>query len=310
MFSPRAYAFLLLLFLLSCFSGYAAPQSSASLAIAAAAHASATAALRDTLVAACAHDENSFRKFLTARNLQSFNGMTAAARTELLKRFVLLDDPGTPSVSGDSTSGYLIRCQTPQGAAAIHIGAPELRDNVAFLPVSIGDAADPDPAHAQKILMGMVREDGRWKVLSIGVLLLDLPSLAVQWDQQQSAQNEKAAFESLKNLASAIEAYRRAYTRLPETLSELGPPKKGHASAAAAGLVNPDLASGQVNGYSFRFVIVGASDVGAPAKYELSATPSPYGRAGKLSFFRDSSGVYHAADHQGAVGSELDPTVK
>jgi len=54
---------------------------------------------------------------------------------------------------------------------------------------------------------------------------------------------------------------------------------------------------------------VGASDLGAPAQYQLSATPAIYGRTGRLSFFRDSKGKYHAADHRGAVGHSLDPAV-
>jgi len=57
-------------------------------------------------------------------------------------------------------------------------------------------------------------------------------------------------------------------------------------------------------------VIVGANNLGAPAQYELSATPAIYGRTGKLSFFRDSNGKFHAADHQGAVGHSLDPAVE
>ena len=55
--------------------------------------------------------------------------------------------------------------------------------------------------------------------------------------------------------------------------------------------------------------IVGATEIGAPAQYELSATPALYGRTGRLSFFRDARGKYHAADHQGAVGHSLDPGV-
>jgi hypothetical protein len=54
-------------------------------------------------------------------------------------------------------------------------------------------------------------------------------------------------------------------------------------------------------------VIVGASNLGAPAKYELAATPLRYGRTGRRSFFRDSNGGLHAADRQGGVGSESDP---
>jgi hypothetical protein len=71
--------------------------------------------------------------------------------------------------------------------------------------------------------------------------------------------------------------------------------------------VEPDYANGLKNGYNFRYVIVGASNLGAPAKYELSATPLRYGRTGRRSLFRDSNGGLHAADRQGAVGSESDP---
>ncbi|HEX9456176.1 MAG TPA: hypothetical protein VF935_01020, partial [Candidatus Acidoferrum sp.] len=64
------------------------------------------------------------------------------------------------------------------------------------------------------------------------------------------------------------------------------------------------------NGYAIRYVIVGASTLGAPAKYELAATPLQYGRTGRRSFFRDSKGALHAADRRGAVGSEADPRVE
>ena len=82
------------------------------------------------------------------------------------------------------------------------------------------------------------------------------------------------------------------------------------ASADAADLLDSDLATGMKNGYAFRYVIVGASTLGAPAKYALAATPLRYGRTGKLSFFRDSSGGFHAADRHGAVGNETDPKVE
>jgi hypothetical protein len=64
------------------------------------------------------------------------------------------------------------------------------------------------------------------------------------------------------------------------------------------------------SGYRFRYVISGGSSLGAPAKYEIAATPETYGRTGRRSFFRDTNGVLHGADRQGAVGSELDPRVE
>jgi hypothetical protein len=113
--------------------------------------------------------------------------------------------------------------------------------------------------------------------------------------------------ESLKTITAAIESYRNKYSRLPESLTNLASPARGAPGIESAGLLDGDLAKGVKDGYAFRYVIVGASIVGAPAKYELSATPLRYERTGRRSFFRDSNGGLHAADRQGAVGSETDP---
>ena len=264
----------------------------------------ASAALRDLLVAACAHDEPSFEKFLTSRNAEAFSRLTPTARTELMKRFVLL---GKPTISTNPSGRPEIRCTTPDGAADIQLGGTELRENIALLPLDIRDASDLHVGDPHHILMGMVRENSSWKLLSLGMLFLDLPSLEVEWDQAASGNNERDALADLKAIATAVETYRKTYSRLPESLSKLGHASK--TSPEAAGLLEADLLSGKTDGYVFRMVIVGANDVGAPAQYELSATPATYGRTGKLSFFRDAKGKFHAADHQGAVGHSLDPSV-
>ena len=267
-----------------------------------------SAALRDLLAAACAHDETNFEKFLTARNAESFTRLTPAARVELMKRFVLLDGAGKPALSANSAGRPTIRCATPDGAAEIQLGGVDLRENIALLPLDIRDVSELPAGDPHHILMGLVRENSSWKILSIGMLFLDLPSLEVEWDQSAIGSNEHEALANLKLIAAAVETYRKTYSRLPESLSKLGPAPK--PSLEASGLLDADLVTGQNNGYVFRMVIVGANDVGAPAQYELSATPATYGRTGKLSFFRDSNGKFHAADRQGAVGHSLDPVVE
>ena len=267
-----------------------------------------SAALRDLLAAACAHDEVSFQKFLTSRNAEAFSRLAPTARTELMKRFVLLDGAGKPTVSANPSGRPQIRCTTADGAAEIQLGGTELRENIALLPLDIRDASDLRAGDPHHILMGMVRENSSWKVLSLGMLFLDLPSLEVEWDQAAIGNNERDALASLKAIAIAVETYRKTYARLPESLSKLGHGSK--PSSEAAGLLEADVISGKTDGYIFRMVIVGANDVGAPAQYELSATPATYGRTGKLSFFRDAKGKFHAADHQGAVGHSLDPVIE
>jgi len=267
-------------------------------------------ALKAVLSAACSQNQTEFVRFLTARNREAFSRMTPPTRVALMKRFVLLNEPGKPTASANPAGRPIVRCQTPDATTEMQIGGADLRDNIAFLPMDLRDAADTTGASVHQITMGLVRENGDWKLLSLGLLLLDLPALEVEWDSAEMEATERNAIEALNKVAGAIEAYRNKYLRLPESLANLGPPLHGAANGEAAGLLDSDLANGMKSGYAIRYVIVGASTVGAPARYELAATPLQYGRTGRRSFFRDSNGALHAADRRGAVGSEADPKVE
>jgi hypothetical protein len=272
--------------------------------------ASPTDALRGILTAACSQDAKQFNGYLTARNAEAFARMTATARSTLLKRFVLLDQAGEPRVEKDNQGNTSIFCVTAALTTQIILGKAEVRDNLAYVPLVAKDATDTGETNARRITMGLVKENGQWRLLSLGVLLLDLPTLGEEWDRAEMQNNEKAALAGVKEIAAGIEKYRVAYTHLPATLVELGPPEKGAAKAGQAGLVEKELAEGRKNGYLFRYVILGANDSGAPAKYELAAIPVEYGRTGTRSFYRDASGNVHAGDHQGGVGTQLDPKVE
>src|SRR5713226_6774167 len=269
-----------------------------------------SAALKAVLSAACSQNQSEFVRFLTARNREAFSRMTPPARVALMKRFVLLNEPGKPTASANPAGRPIVRCQTPDVTTEMQIGGADLRDNIAFLPMELRDATATTGASVHQITMGLVREDGEWKLLSLGLLLLDLPALEVEWDAAEMEATERNAIEALNKVAGAIEAYRNKYSRLPESLANLGPPPHGAANGEAAGLLDSDLANGMKSGYAIRYVIVGASTLGAPARYELAATPLQYGRTGRRSFFRDSNGALHAADRRGAVGSEADPRVE
>ena len=267
-------------------------------------------ALRDVLSAACSQSQTDFARFLTARSREAFSRMTPSARIALMKRFVLLNEPGKAVASENPAGRPMVRCQTPAVTTEMQIGGTELRDNVAFLPMELRDTTDATGASARQVTMGLVREDSEWKLLSLGLLLLDLPSLEAEWDAAESDATEHGALEAVRAIADAVEMYRRRFSRLPDSLANMGPPLHGAANGDAAGLLDSDFATGMKNGYAFRYVIVGASTLGAPAKYELAATPLRYGRTGKLSFFRDANGGLHAADRQGAIGNENDPKVE
>jgi hypothetical protein len=263
--------------------------------------------LRNILFAACSQDAKQFSANLTARNADAFQHMTPNAQATLLKRFVLLDNAGQPRVESDDHGNITLFCVTPDITTEMLFGKVELRDNLAYLPLIVKDATDTTDANARRTTMSLVKENGQWKLLALGVLFLDLPTLSEEWDRAEIQSNETSALASVKELIAAIEKYRVTYTRLPANLADLGPSLKGAAKSDQAGLVEKDLADGRKNGYLFRYVIVGANDAGAPAKYEIAAIPVEYGRTGTRSFYRDASGTIHAADHQGGVGTELDP---
>jgi hypothetical protein len=278
------------------------------------------AALRDVLQAACSQNASQFSRYLVARSKESFERLAPAARVALMKRFVLLNVPGRATATVNPAGRPIVRCETPDVTTEMSIGGTDTHDNLAFLPMELRDVTDSTGANVHQITMGLVREDGQWRLLSIGVLLLDLPSLEVEWDLAEAEANEITALGNLRRLADAVETYRRTYFRLPESLASLGPPPsrasgkntqpKLLATREHAGLLDEEFAAGNKDGYEFRIIIAGAETLGAPAKYQLSAIPSSYGRTGKRSFFRDSDGGWHAADHGGAVGSAADPVVQ
>jgi hypothetical protein len=138
------------------------------------------------------------------------------------------------------------------------------------------------------------------------------------------AAREEGAVATLRQLAEAIETYRRAYGKLPDSLAELGPAPKDGISPEQASLVDEKLAAGEEAGYRFRYHIVARpekqsgsvrpdvpeqGDEAGQDAYELAATPEEYGKSGRRSFFLDASGKVHGADRRGEVGSGDDPLI-
>jgi hypothetical protein len=267
-------------------------------------------ALRDALAAACAQNERDFARFLTDDSAKVFAQLAPATRVALMKRFVLLDQPGLPQVRANPNGRPLVRCETPSVTTETQLGAANVQENLAFIPIEVRGTGDAAGADARRNTFGLVRESSGWKLLSVGLLLLDLRTLEQQWEQQELEANERDAIEALGRIAAALEKYRQMYGRLPETFAQLGPPEHGAASAAASALLDPDLASGNSAGYAFRYVLSAAPGAGGATKYELAATPLLYGKTGRRSFLMDASGVVRGADRQGALASASDPPLE
>ncbi len=260
----------------------------------------ASAALSAALVSACRQNEPVFGHYMTTENENAFRALPKAERTAIMRRFSLADDPGRALLSSDTANHTILRCEAKGPTVEFRFGDERLHDNIAFVPVQVVDG--------RAIEFGMVREGGGWRLLSVGLLLLNIPELSKQWAQQALEDRENAAVASLHSLATAIAAYNRAFGQLPNSLKQLGPAGKEGVSPQVAQLVDADLADGERGGYRFRYRVVPATD-GGPDGFEIAAQPMEYAKTGNRSFFLDTQGKVHAADHQGAFGATDDPAI-
>jgi hypothetical protein len=257
-------------------------------------------ALAAALAAACRANATQFANYLTADNAAAFRALPEERRAAFLKRLSLADEAGKPLISSDPQNHTVLRCTAREGTSEFRFGDSRIRENLAFIPVAVVDA--------QQTKFGMVREGGEWRLLSLGLLLLDVPELSKQWAEGELAAREESAIATLRGLAGAIQTYHRAYGRLPESLTQLGPAPKDQISPEQASLVSEHLAAGKEGGYNFRYRIVSAAQ-GEDAAFELAATPNDYGTAGRRSFLLDAAGKVHAADNRGAMPTPNDPLI-
>jgi hypothetical protein len=275
------------------------------------ASASPETALSDALSAACRQDSPAFANSLTADNAAAFRELPGAQRTAMMKRFVLLEEPGKPLLSTGGKGQKIVRCESPSFTTEMRLGATRLRENLAFVPMEIPITGE-DP---RTITFGLVREGGNWKLLSVGLMMLDVPAMAKQWEQADLDASEDAAIADLRSVASALDTYRRAYGKLPDSLTALGPAPPNGVSPETAGLLDSDLAAGSKDGYTIRYTIAPAAsnlpeeDADKAETFSLSSSPKEYGRTGRRSFFLDSSGVLRGADKHGEIATSTDPRI-
>jgi hypothetical protein len=273
------------------------------------------AALADALSAACRQDEIAFASHLTGDSGAAFRALPTPQRTALIKRFVLLEDPGKPLLTTSLDGHPIMRCEAAGVLSEMRFGGTQVRDNLAFIRVEVPQAGQSDQ-EVQNVRFGLVREGGDWKLLSVGLLLLDIPALQLQWEHADLASHETEAIASLRKIAAALTSYQSAFGRLPEGLDQLASPSDDSGlSPDKAGLLDKDLAAGQSGGYRFRYTIAAAngpgdeSDRDRVAGFSLAATPAEYGKSGKRSFYLDSGGALRGSDKHGAVATIDDPEV-
>jgi type II secretory pathway pseudopilin PulG len=268
-------------------------------------------ALSDALSAACRQDSPAFANSLTAENAAAFRALPGAQRTAMMKRFVLLEEPGRALLSTSGNGQKIIRCESPSFTTEMRLGETRVRENLAFVPMEVPVTGE-DP---RRITFGFVRESGNWRLLSVGLMLLDVPAMAKQWEQADLDASEDAAIADLRSVALALDTYRRAYGKLPEALSALGPAPPNGVSPETANLLDTDLAAGNKDGYTLRYTVTPAAgnlpedEANKAETFSLASSPAEYGKTGRRSFFLDSSGILRGTDKQGAIATSTDPRI-
>ncbi len=258
------------------------------------------AALAAALTAACRANEAQFANYLTTDSVAAFKSLSVDRRTQFMRRFSLSDLAGRPLIAADDRNRTVLRCVAPAGTAEFRFGDARVHENLAFIPVAA--------VNSQETVFGLVREDGGWRLLSLGLVMLDIPQLTKQWAEGDLLAREDAAVANLRGIADAVQAYRTAWGKLPQSLAQMGPAPKDEISPEQAALLNDKLAAGSSGGYLFRYRVIGAAEVDTP-KFEVSAVPDDYGKTGKRSFLLDADGKVHAEDHHGAIATSADDTI-
>ena len=184
--------------------------------------ADAATALSAALSAACRANETQFANYLTAENAAVFRTLPAGKRAAFVKRFALTDDPGKPLASTDAEKHTVLRCEATKATVEYRFGDARVHENLAFIPVTV---------LIRDTEFGLVRENGAWRLLSLGLVLLDIPQLAKQWEESDLIAREETAVQTLRELRDHSQ-YNRAWGKLPESLAALGPapPGKFHPS--------------------------------------------------------------------------------
>lgn len=255
-------------------------------------------ALSDALAAACRGNQPEFAKFLTNDNATAFQTLTSEEKNDLIKRFSLTENPGKPLLSSDPQNHIVLTCDAPSASVEFRFGGARVHDNLAFIPVTVPGG--------QQTQFGLVRENGSWRILSLGLLLVDIPQLSKQWANQAIEDREDAIITALRGLREAVERYKTAFGQWPESLAQLGPAEPGQISPERASMVGKELASGAAGGYHFHYRTVATADP-KNGTFELIATPDEYGKTGRRSFFLDGAGRMHAADKHGTDATSDDP---
>jgi hypothetical protein len=252
------------------------------------------------LKAACSQNARDFSRYLLVDSRQAFSSLSQEKQKVFLKRFALTSVAGHARALLDTEGRTVVRCDTPAESVTFRLRKPQIDHNVAFIPVDI--------TGGERTSFGLVHQPGGWCLFSLGLLVINVPTLVRQWEQAEMRANEQATMADLVTIGQAVKSYHNAFGKWPDSIGQLGPAPPNDVSPEHAQLLSQQLASGAADGYRFRYLVV-TDDKGVIQGFELGAVPEQYDKTGLRSFFLDKDGKLHAADKQGAPATDADPVL-
>lgn len=121
-------------------------------------------------------------------------------------------------------------------------------------------------------------------LIVIAIIVVLISAAAPKFSQYLMNARETAALGAIRTIHTAQAQYSSQFGRYAVSLTELGPPASGQGGAAAADLIQSDLALGIKGG--FKFVLEQT-----PTGYRILATPTAYNNTGRRSFYSDQTMV-------------------
>jgi hypothetical protein len=262
---------------------------------------SPTEALTAAFSAACRQKAAEFANFLPEESAGAYRNLPVEKQNDLMQRLTRVNAEGKALRSTATDGSSVLRCSSPSETTELRLSGERIHQNLAFVSVTVSGGRTAD--------FGLVREGSSWRLLSLGLLILNVPEIAKQWAAEEIVAREIRAIGFLREIASAAETYQKGFGKYPETLQQLGPPApQVGASPDAADLIDSELAAGTKENYRFQYRSF-SSSLNPDEHFEILATPIEYGPGGKRSFFLDSSGVLRGADKHGASATPQDPRV-
>ena len=116
----------------------------------------------------------------------------------------------------------------------------------------------------------------------IAIILIIMGMALPRLKEAQIQARETAAIKAVTTIHTAQAQYQSQFGKFAPALLNLAPPASGYPTVLAAGLIDPDLASGDRGGYRYNLQ---STEEG----YIVTALPVTFNSSGRRSFYSDET---------------------